>query len=86
MKANEIDNADSDSGFWTLQQFWTGLTGKPWYALQKQNDEGVIWQFTGYRHEIDAICTKHSITPEELPPTTEQEFLNRSMGRMPEPS
>lgn len=83
-----VDDSESREGqgiFWTLQQFWTGPTGKPWYALQKQNDEGVLWQFTGYRHEVDEICRRFTppIVPEELPPTTEEEFLNRSMGRMP---
>jgi hypothetical protein len=76
--------ADDAGVFWTLQQFWTGPTGKPWYALQKQNDEGVLQQFTGYRHEIDAICKEYGITPEELPPTTEEEFLKRAMGELPD--
>ena len=82
-----MDDSESRAGqgaFWTLQQFWTGPTGKPWYALQKQTDEGVLWQFTGYRHEVDELCRKHRITPQELPPTTEEEFLRRSMGEMPE--
>jgi hypothetical protein len=64
--------ADDAGVFWTLQQFWTGPTGKPWYALQKQNDE------------IDAICKEYGITPEELPPTTEEEFLKRAMGELPD--
>jgi hypothetical protein len=83
-----MDDSDSTEGrgiHWTLQQFWTGPTGKPWYALQKQTDEGVIYQFTGYRHEIDELCTRHGITPEELPPTTEEEFFRRSRGDMPNP-
>jgi hypothetical protein len=75
-----VDDSDSREGqgiIWTLQQFWTGPTGKPWYALQKQNDEGVLFQFTGYRHEVDEICQQHGVTPEELDPITEQEFYDR---------
>jgi len=84
-----VDDSDNRGGqgiLWTLQQFWTGPTGKPWYALQKQTDEGVIWQYTGYRHEVEAICRRVNppIVPQELPPTTEEEFLRRAMGKMPE--
>jgi hypothetical protein len=74
---------DDTGTFWTLQQF-TVICGKPWYALQRQNDEGVLWQYTGYRHEVDAFCRKHGVTPQELPPTTEEEFFRRSMGELPE--
>jgi hypothetical protein len=65
--------ADSENAFWTVQQFWTGPTGQPWYALQKQSDEGVLQQFTGYPHEIDDLCRMLGIIPEELPATTEDE-------------
>jgi hypothetical protein len=70
--------------YWTLQQFWTGPTGQPWCAVQQQTDQGVLWPFTSYRHEVDAICQKHGITPEELPPTTEEEFLRPGRGELPE--
>jgi len=32
--------------------------GDPWYTLHKQNDEGLQWGMTGYRHEIDAFVQK----------------------------
>lgn len=69
--------------FWTMQQFTT-VAGKPWFALQKQSDKGLLWQFTGYRHEIDRLCIKHGITPVRLPPTTEEEFFCRAAGDMPQ--
>jgi hypothetical protein len=75
---------DDTGVYWTLRQFWTGPTGQPWYALQQQNDQGVLWLFTGYRHEVDAICQKRGITPEELPPTTEAGFLGPGRGELPE--
>jgi hypothetical protein len=40
---------------WTLQQFAT-VDGKPWFALQKHNDGGVILHVTGWRHEIEKLC------------------------------
>ena len=67
---------DDTGVYWTLQQFWAGLTAQPWRALQQENDQGVLWPFTGYRHEVEAICQKRSITPEELPTTTKAEFLS----------
>lgn len=71
---------------WTLQEF-TSVAGKPWYALQEQSDSGVERQFTGNKQEMDALCRKHRIRPQELPQTTEEEFLNRAQGDMPqEPS
>ena len=76
--------ADNTGVVWTLQQFATGPTCEPWYALQRQNDAEVLWQFTGYRHEIDAICKKYGIAPKELPPTAEEEFLKRSRGGLSE--
>ena len=71
------ETATSRNGtHWTLQQFTT-IAGHPWFALQQHNDAGIISQFTGYRHEVDAMCSKHGITPEELDPITEQEFFDR---------
>ncbi len=61
---------------WTLQQFTT-KAGRPWYALQQHNDDGLLCQFTGYRHELEGIATKHGITPEELDPITKEEFFKR---------
>ena len=61
---------------WTVQQFTT-IAGHPWYALQQHSDGGVLWQFTGYRHEIDALAARLAITPEELPPISEQDFFAR---------
>ena len=75
---------DDTGVYWTLHQFWTGPTGQPWYALQQQNDQGVLWQITGYRHEVDAICQKRGIAPEESPTTTEAEFLRPGRGELPE--
>jgi hypothetical protein len=51
--------------------------GHPWYALQQHSDGGVLWQFTGYRHEIDDLAARLAITPEELPPISEQDFFAR---------
>ena len=70
--------------FWTVQQFWTTPAGKPWYALQLQGDEGVKWQLTGYRHEVDQFAAKHGIQAVELPAISEQEFTRRMLGRMPD--
>jgi hypothetical protein len=75
---------DSDGSFWTLQQFWTGPTGLPWYALQKQNDKGVIWGTTGYRHQLEPIWQKLGVTPQELPPISEEEYLRQCRGDMPD--
>ena len=67
----------TDTGvFWTVQQFAV-LPGGPWYALHKQNDEGVQWGMTGYRHEIDAFVLQHGIKAEELPPIAEAEYYGR---------
>lgn len=89
-----MDDPDSDQeptllapgqgSVWTIQQFTT-ICGQPWLALQRQNDEGVQWGFTGYRHEIDALCRKHSIIPRELEPITENEYYRRITGEMPDP-
>lgn len=68
--------------FWTLQQFTT-VAGQPWYALQQHSDGGVERQYTGYEHEMTALCRKLRVTPQVLPPTTEEEFLSRSQGDMP---
>jgi hypothetical protein len=68
---------------WTLQKFTT-VAGRPWYALQQHSDSGVERQYTGYKHEMDALCRELRITPELLPPTTEEEFLKRAGGDLPE--
>lgn len=73
---------DDVSTFWTVQQF-TAICGQPWYALQRQNDEGVQWGITGYRHEIDAFMHKHRIKAEELPPITEAEYFQRCSDAEP---
>jgi hypothetical protein len=71
---------------WTLQEFTT-VAGRPWYALQQHSDGGVERQYTGNKQEMDALCRKHRIRPQKLPPTTEEEFLSRAEGDMPqEPS
>lgn len=68
---------ETDTGIlWTVQQFAV-LPGGPWYALHKQNDEGVQWGMTGYRHEIDAFVQKHGIKAEELPAIAEAEYYGR---------
>ena len=64
------------ASLWTLQEFAT-VAGKPWFALQKQNDAGILWQWTGYRHEVDALASRLAITPEELPATSEKDFFSR---------
>ena len=66
---------------WTVQQFTT-IAGHPWYALQQHSDGGVLWQFTGYRHEIDALAARLAITPEELPPISEQDFFARCRSEL----
>jgi hypothetical protein len=67
----------TDTGvLWTVQQFAV-LPGGPWYALHKQNDEGVQWGMTGYRHEIDAFVQKQGIKAEELPLIAEAEYYGR---------
>jgi hypothetical protein len=68
---------ETDTGvLWTVQQFAV-LPGGPWYALHKQNDEGVQWGMTGYRHEIAAFVQKHGIKAEKLPPIAEAEYYGR---------
>ena len=64
------------ASLWTLQEFAT-VAGKPWFALQKQSDAGILSQWTGYRHEVDELAARLAITPEELPATTEDEFFAR---------
>jgi hypothetical protein len=65
--------------FRTLQEF-AEVAGKPWYALQRHSDAGVERQYTGYRDEVDAPTRQLGICYEELPATTEEEFLRRAMG------
>lgn len=72
----------NDGTHWTVQQFST-VAGRPWFALQKHNDAGVIWQATGYRHEMETLCRNHSITPDELKPINEAEFNRRSQTSGP---
>jgi len=67
---------------WTIQQF-SEVCGRPWYALQKQDDGGVIQGFTGYRHELTALCELHGIEPEELEPISEAEYLRRALSEYP---
>jgi hypothetical protein len=74
---------DDKGTIWTLQQFTT-VAGKPWYALQQHTDAGVERQYTGYRHEMDALCRELRIVPEALPPTTEEEFLRRWANELPD--
>lgn len=83
-RAGETATGRTDTAHWTVQQFAT-LPGGPWYALHKETDEGVIWGFTGYRHEIDALCQKQGITPEELPPIAEEEYYRRMASDLPDP-
>lgn len=83
-RAREAATSRAEVAHWTVQQFTT-LPGGPWYALHKQTDEGVIWGFTGYRHEIDALCRKLRIDPEELPPIAEEEYHRRMAGDLPDP-
>jgi hypothetical protein len=66
----------SEDCFWTLQEFTT-VAGKPWYALQKQNDGGIVWQFTGYLYEVIELAERIGVVPEELAPITEDEFFAR---------
>ena len=61
---------------WTVQQF-TFVAGRPWFALQQHSDGGVLWQYTGYRHEMDALAVRLGIEPEELDPIGEEEFFAR---------
>jgi hypothetical protein len=77
------ETGSSDGIHWTVQQFAT-VAVKPWFALQKHNDSGVIWQATGYRHEVDELCTKQDITPQELEPIDEEEFYRRFQNDEPE--
>ena len=67
---------ERDASLWTLQEFAT-VAGQPWYALQKQDDAGILSQWTGYRHEVDVIAARLAITPEELPAVSEDEFFAR---------
>jgi hypothetical protein len=83
MKHGRGGMRDDTGVYWTLQQFCAGPTGRPWCAVQQQNDQGVLWPFTGYRHEVEAICQKRGITPEELPTTSEAEFLKAGRGELP---
>lgn len=73
----------ADGSHWTVQQFTT-VAGKPWFALQKHNDSGVVWQATGYRHEIESLCKLRNIQPEKLDPIDEEEFYRRFQTTGPE--
>ena len=74
MNQTDVGYWTREGWHWTLQQFTT-VCGKPWYALQVQTDAGVLRQWTGYRHEMDELSKKLGVEPEELPPTTEEEFF-----------
>jgi hypothetical protein len=39
-------------------------------------------QFTGYRHEIDALAARLAIAPEQLPPISEQDFFARCRSEL----
>lgn len=65
-----------NGGVHVLQRFAT-VAGKPWYALQRQHDGGVAWQWTGYRSEMEEFVSRLGIVPEEREPVTEEEFLSR---------
>ncbi len=79
---------EGDGTIWTLQEF-TQIAGKLWYALQRHSDAGVQRQYTGFEHEMTALCRTLCITPERLPRTTEEEFLKRAteeQGEGPPPA
>ena len=61
---------------WTLQEFTT-IAGRPYFALQMENDAGVQKRFTGYRHEMDALAADIGISAEQLDPIGEEEFFAR---------
>ncbi len=72
----ESEAPTGDGKHWTLQQF-TEINNKPYYALQRHSDAGVMWQCTGYRYEINAVMAAHRITPELLDPIAEDDFFAR---------
>ncbi len=78
----EADKPDTagEGTYWTVQQFTT-IAGKPWYALQQREGDQAIQKFTGDRDEIDRLCRKFKIEPQELEPVTEEEFFSRWGGR-----
>jgi hypothetical protein len=53
--------------------------GRPWYALVKHSDAGPEWGATGHCYEMEALARKLGITPEELAPIGEEEYLARLM-------
>jgi hypothetical protein len=79
----DIDSTEGQGTIWTLQEFSKGPTGHPWFALQRQNDQGIQWGTTGTRHELAAICSSHGITPQKLERITEDEYYRRMAGEMP---
>ena len=83
MSKRNRDEPSSDRTHWTLQQFAT-IAAHPWYALQRHNDGGVVWQATGYRPELEALCRRHRITPAELEPIGEEEFYRRFQASGPQ--
>jgi hypothetical protein len=62
---------------WTLQQF-DEVNGEPWCALLLCDRAGIVRGWTGYRPEIAALARIFNITPQELPPTTAQDFFLRT--------
>jgi hypothetical protein len=64
-----------DSVHWTLQRF--GNFRPAWYALHEHTDSGVAHGLVGLRPLIDAYCTEHRITPEPLPPISQNEHVQR---------
>jgi hypothetical protein len=66
----------------TVSAHATTVASHPWFALQQHSDDVVLWQFTGYRNEIDALAARLAITPEELPPISEQDFFARCRSEL----
>jgi hypothetical protein len=62
---------------WTLQQY-DQMNGKPWCALLEQDAGGIRRGWTGYIPELENLARFLNVRPEELPPTTAQEFFERT--------
>ncbi len=74
---HRIDGSDgkgNEGAFWTLQQY-DEIGGQPWYALLEQNADGVLRGWTGHRRELESLAKILNVAPQELPPTTSEEFF-----------
>jgi hypothetical protein len=61
-----------------------GRHGSLMYLMgAQQHDGGVIWQTTGYLHELKRLCADYALEPVEIAPIGEDEYYARCAGELP---